>query len=681
MAEAGQVVQGPAARRGELGRCRVDQVQGHDVLGDALQLFVDRGPLHVGLVPAHGAEQFVDRAGVDPAGEGVHGHLGAGRNPLQGGIGTDDGRHPEFAGQRRHVAADAAGLDDDAAAAAHHHHVFRRGVTGNEHPALGEAGQILDRLHMEGRPAAHALGGDLAAVEQQRVAGERRRLEQVEIFRALDLERPRLEDEQGAVRGQGPLHVLRALVMALQGGAVAGQAADLGVVEAGRPLLRFGHGPLLDPAPVVEHQLHRLAGHVFFEDREGFVLADRVGVRRDHAVHRVGAEPPDGVDEDVLVGDVVGVAGVEHAAGPGVDHLQAGHGHGQILVDHALAAPVGDGAGRVEAGDDRFVGLGDLGPGHAEQGQVLAGKAEVAVLAHGAAAQGEQHRLVRAPQGLGGGEDLGLQRRRHGPGLDQFDHLRAQAVEQVVLVDVDEVLLADDLVLQAVLVEKGVEPAGGDGEPGRHRDAQPVADLAQVGVLAAGPVGVLEREFAVGHDGAGRMVDLLLVDHLLDAAVDLLQGRVQLPILGPGHDVEALDHLEGVLERFVDLVVDGGEAEHLFALELLVQVGEHGQEFGVGDQQFLEQGVAEAEEGIHFRPVAGRRGAATMAELVEELFEIVENGRHDGHLQGLSCAAGSAGGSRSVRDRRLADPVAAGTARRGSQLPLPTVRLLFVRRT
>ena len=268
MAEAGQVVQGPAARRGELGRRRVDQVQGHDVLGDALQLFVDRGPLHVGLVPAHGAEQFVDRAGVDPAGEGVHGHLGAGRNPLQGGIGTDDGRHSEFAGQRRHVAADAAGLDDDAAAAAHHHHVFRRGVAGDEHAALGEVGQVLDGLDVEGRPAAHALGGDFAAVEEQRVAGERRRLEQVEVLRTLDLERPRLENEQGVVLVQGPLHVLRTLVVALQGGAVAGQLADLGVAQAGGTLLRLGHGPFLDAALVVENQLHRLAGDVLLEDSE-----------------------------------------------------------------------------------------------------------------------------------------------------------------------------------------------------------------------------------------------------------------------------------------------------------------------------------------------------------------------------------------------------------------------------
>ena len=125
MAVAGEIVQGRAAGRGEFRGLGIDQIQGDDVLGDPLQLFVDRGPFHVGLVLFDGGQQFVDRSLVDPARIGVHRHLHARRDLVQHRLGADDGRHVELAGQRRHVAADAPRLDNDGAAGAHDHHIFR----------------------------------------------------------------------------------------------------------------------------------------------------------------------------------------------------------------------------------------------------------------------------------------------------------------------------------------------------------------------------------------------------------------------------------------------------------------------------------------------------------------------------------------------------------------------------
>ena len=104
--------------------------------------------------------------------------------------------------------------------------------------------------------------------------------------------------------------------------------------------------------------------------------------------------------------------------------------------------------------------------------------------------------------------------------------------------------------------------------------------------------------------------------------------RIQLAVFAAGHDVEAFDHLKGVFEGLVDLIVDIGQAKDLFALEFFVHVGQGGEQFGVGSQQFLEQGVPEPEQRIHLRRIAGLARAVPVPYIREQFSEILENGGH-----------------------------------------------------
>ena len=50
-----------------------------------------------------------------------------------------------------------------------------------------------------------------------------------------------------------------------------------------------------------------------------------------------------------------------------------------------------------------------------------------------------------------------------------------------------------------------------------------IADFSKVGVLAAGPVGILQGDAAIGHRIGRGMVDFMFVGDRLDGVVDVLK--------------------------------------------------------------------------------------------------------------------------------------------------------------
>jgi hypothetical protein len=173
------------------------------------------------------------------------------------------------------------------------------------------------------------------------------------------------------------------------------------------------------------------------------------------------------------------------------------------------------------------------------------GIGNVAVFTYRAAAHRHQDLLVISPEPGAGGVNLCFQFRREGFGTDQLQRLGAEAVQQVKFIDINQVFLFDNLFFEVVVLKEEVKTFGGDGKSLGHRDIEAVFDLPQIGVLAAGPVAVLEVDLVIGHDRVRGMIHFALIDDGLDLFVDPLQRVVELAVSAAGHDIEAFDHLKG----------------------------------------------------------------------------------------------------------------------------------------
>jgi len=80
-----------------------------------------------------------------------------------------------------------------------------------------------------------------------------------------------------------------------------------------------------------------------------------------------------------------------------------------------------------------------------------------------------------------------------------------------------------------------------------------------------------------------------------------------------GEDIQTLDHAEGVEDGPGRLGPDIGHAEHVPAGQFLLQVGNEIQELGVGVQQVLEAGIAEAKGGGQVIPGGSAPAACEFA--------------------------------------------------------------------
>ncbi len=209
---------------------------------------------------------------------------------------------------------------------------------------------------------------------------------------------------------------MRPAVVFLEGDGVSGEVLYLPVAEAGKLLISFSHRYFREPALGVAHEFYGLAADLLYQDRQAGILADLVFIGRDGAIHGIGAKPPHRGDDDVVVMRVEGVASVDHAAGNGVDHADAGYAHRDVFIRYALHDTVGHRARGEEAGNNESVVLQDQFARYVEHGQVLAREGKVAVLSESAAAHrdtGRRRRTVplnRRAHFVIGGQDRSSQR-------------------------------------------------------------------------------------------------------------------------------------------------------------------------------------------------------------------------------------------------------------------------------
>ena len=127
-------------------------------------MWASRGGLEV--------QELGHSSGVDPARIGIHGDfhsIGEGRRGL---LQVHEGGDLKFPGQRRHVAADTAGIGDDGLGLVHDHDELGGRMLGHEDPALGETAEIVFGMDLVHLAAPHAGIGGFSALQQQLVARE-----------------------------------------------------------------------------------------------------------------------------------------------------------------------------------------------------------------------------------------------------------------------------------------------------------------------------------------------------------------------------------------------------------------------------------------------------------------------------------------------------------------------------
>jgi len=287
----------------------------------------------------------------------------------------------------------------------------------------------------------------------------------------LEAQGPGLQNQEASFRVHGPLDVLGNPVMSLQFHGVIRQGLDLLGGEAGGLLAVVGNGNLHQPALGVANQLHGLMGNVGFQQGMMAVFGHGIAVRGDHSVHGIGPQSPDRTDQNVFLEPVEGVMGVHDPAAHGIDHLETGHAHGDVLVPDSHVESVGDGPGGEEARHDVVVSLDQPGPGDIEHRQVLTGIGQLAVFPDGAASQGYvpakaarraaldplHHPVVGFQDGFP--QFLGDRGRDDEP-LDFF----AGLVDRLGVAGVRQHLDLIDFVHQVVGPEEELVGAGGDGK-------------------------------------------------------------------------------------------------------------------------------------------------------------------------------------------------------------------------
>ena len=149
---------------GERRRPRVGQVEGCHVL----EGFCEKRKLgrHAGADPVPLALLHVDLpleerrhlARVDITVARVHGDKLPRRNGAGGCFGVEQGRHPQLARERGHVAGGAAGVGDDGLGLGHQAHEPGRGAPRHQDTARGK-GLDARRRHPDERPARRPLPG------------------------------------------------------------------------------------------------------------------------------------------------------------------------------------------------------------------------------------------------------------------------------------------------------------------------------------------------------------------------------------------------------------------------------------------------------------------------------------------------------------------------------------------
>ena len=190
-------------------------------------------------------QQFRHLPLIDTAGVGVHRDDLARGNGLGGHLGVQESGEGKFPAQGGHVAGDAAGIGDDGLGLGHHHDKFGGRMPAHQYRAVGEIQQILVPLDQKGRAAPHPGKSGGAALHQHGITGHRRNVLKFLAGGGLEDQGPALKHHQAAIFIQGPLHILRTVVVLFQLEAISRQDFDLFRGQAGLILMLRRHGDFL----------------------------------------------------------------------------------------------------------------------------------------------------------------------------------------------------------------------------------------------------------------------------------------------------------------------------------------------------------------------------------------------------------------------------------------------------
>ena len=422
------------------------------------------------------------------------------------------------------MAGPAAGNGDHGGQPVHGPGQDRGQGVGNKHRARGDVVDVQDGRGEPDHAGGAAARGPHAAAQKRRGRAGRPdaqgRLGQA-VGLGLHGHGPGLENKRRAVLVDGPFHVLGRAKGFFQTQGQGGQAAGRFLGE------------------------HLAVQGLAVEEKMGRIVGQGQAFRAGRAFDQGPAQARHGVDGHGRFG-IGAVAGVEHARGGGRHHGQHEHGHGRFLVGVAGEHPVGDGLGRVFAGQDPQVGGHGVFRFHAKQALVLAGKRGPAVLGHGRAAKGQQHGLAsraasQPPGRLGQGHGHFV---RHPGGEQEFPggggglgHLARPG----------QVHPAQDAVdgrAQFAGFKQIAEGPGGGHEALRGRNPGLGHGPGQVGGLAAGP-GHVAGQLGQGQDKRRRHVAGRQVQGHLDVEIDLAGVLGQVEVSGrrqAGHALHELIH-------------------------------------------------------------------------------------------------------------------------------------------
>ena len=355
----------------------------------------------------------------------------------------------------------------------------RRGPAQQRGPAGQGLGRHQDRPVREAqrvgvladdkdRSGADAGGRRHAAFQAQACVGRRLWCLAGPHRRKL-LQRAALQQDDVAVRIEGPFDVPGLAVLGLDADGQAGQGQHLVLGERWPVPLPFGRLQAADPLVRMAGELLGLGTDFTAAQGQGRGAGHDEQIRRTAAVHHRLGQSPGAVDDHRIVAQIERVAGVEHPGSGGRDHLHAADTHGHIFVAQAPVEPVTHGGDPVFARHDLLVGLDQICACNVEFATVLAGEGGAGqIFAQGAAA----HRQAQAGSrtggkiGQGGGDGRGQILRQQRVADEPLD-VGAQGVELVEALGVGRLQASVDLGLQVVVGHETGIAGGCDHEAGR----------------------------------------------------------------------------------------------------------------------------------------------------------------------------------------------------------------------
>jgi len=219
----------------------IEEIEGDDVVEHPSQQPVFGGVFEELFLDQVEVVTFADIAAIDHVAGGVEGDEFPRLQQTGGDLGIDDRRHPEFPGDRRHMAGGGADVGDDAAGLVHDGGVARRGMANQQDAAVGEAVEVVVAVDQDD-PAGSDPALDNGAATGENDFGLRfvgRLNDGPGRGGAPAGKGPDLEDVEGIGGGEGPFDLQRPLEETFEGHCRFRQPLELAVVQ-GRQVLPVG---------------------------------------------------------------------------------------------------------------------------------------------------------------------------------------------------------------------------------------------------------------------------------------------------------------------------------------------------------------------------------------------------------------------------------------------------------